>query len=296
MCQLEDPYRDPAFAFHQLNATIVADILNTAVTAIEVHESEDGAHWRRLPVSATVTPGGRTNVITDHILRWIRIVLFSTGSGTVSGTKITSEAQVLPGFVGSPVTVEEAEITVTVGVLFPPPPQCIVGYTFAAQLDWNPEVNCVLFPWGNWPQDWKNWYPGDGCGVLCKLFYPDLNLYVRDSSDVVYYGNLAGANLALNWDAYPFGAAVPVPPEIITGTYTVANTFYVWYNQRGMEYAPVAEPSVKRVTITNIGTCPLLVNGVILTAGQVFTLNDFQYAGYGTGDMSEWLGGTPVAV
>jgi len=174
---------------------------------------------------------------------------------------------------------------------------CTLGYSFEARLNWEPIAWCI--PAGQAlicmdPLDW--WWDGDA-DMWCFNLYPDLDLYVRDhhADEVVYSGHPVGTDLALNHNAYDDCTGLLEPPEIITGAYAVANTFRVWYNQPNF-CAPEGAPLIQRVTVTNTGTCILVVNGEELLPGAAWTLDGLAYAGYATGDMSAWLGGVPVVV
>ena len=297
----EDPFNDPAYYSHHINFHLEADPTNTANVQIEIHESENGANWiRSARGRGVLVPGGKLDLNSYHVYRWVRVVLYSPGSGIVRGTWVVPEAQTLPGGVISPPDVEVAgDPTVTVAFQDPGPGQqkpCVYQYTFTATLDWDAYLWC----WEDQPTALicGPWFPDPGGGGWCMWFYPPLDLYVRDvnADEVIYSGNLVGTDLSLNRDAYPNCVDDGVgPPEIITGTYTEENSFYVWYNETN-DCAPEVEPTVKSVTITNTGTCNLIVNGTVLGPGEVCTINDFLYAGYGSGDMSAWLGGTPVPV
>jgi len=280
---------DPAYCFHRINVHLMADLLNDAAVVVEVHESENGVNWCRCPVGRkTIVPGGEIDWSVSHNNRYVRVVLWSSGNGIVTGVRVIPEAQTLPGYPATPVAVEETgDPTVTISPLSTQ--QCIVGYTFRAELDWTSWEYCepqTKIGGGFWPLP------------PCVTVYPDLDLYVRDvnADEVVYYDNLAGGGLTLNHDSWPPCHLPEDPPEVTTGTFTAANSFYVWWAQRTFFCAPPSEPDVKRITVTNTGTCPLSVNGTVLLAAEVYTLDDFLYAGYGGGDMSEWLGGTPIAV
>lgn len=290
LCRVEDPYNDPAYFFHQLQADLKADIANPAIVQVQIHESENGVNWAwNAYPPFQIVPGGEVTFSTYHVRRWVRVVVYSVRSGIVRGTKLPLEEQVLPGCILSPVTVESHSDPVVVqnGGLVPGyQGPCQFQYRFEASLDWEPVEWC-----------WKS----QGQALMvggCWELYPDLDLYVRDMSvgeagEAVYWNNPNGTNLLLNQDAYPWCWSFPAPPEIISGTFTEENSFYVWYNQC-TDCSPVAEEVTKRITITNTGTCLVVVGDVTLNPGEVYALTDFSYAGYASGDMSAWLGGTPV--
>ena len=307
LCQLEDPYIDPAYTYHHVHFVVMADVINTAHTHFEVHESENGINWRRLAVTpAVLVPGGSTEIETTHTLRHVRLVMYSTGYGVIELVKATPTAQVIPGFLETPPVIESLidPLTITEGPPIWPPPQWaqVVGYTLTVTLNWEPIYFCI--PWDQTSTDLKISldFPvigggGPSNGDWCWWTYPNLDLYVRDveADEVIYSGNMAGVSLTLDQDAYPGCFPAPLPPEVITGTFTEANSFYIWYNQVGW-CAPEQDVSVRQILVTNTGTANLLVNGVLLPPGDSATLGDYEYAGYATGDMSAWLGGTPVTV
>jgi len=124
---------------------------------------------------------------------------------------------------------------------------------------------------------------------------PDLDLYGKVDATVIYFGNLAGAGLALNHDAFVSCGFVPFPPEIITGTYGVNKTFYFWYNQHS-DCASETSPNIKKIEVKNNGAKNICVNGNNVIPNATFTINTLAYAGYDTGAVSSFASGTEVIV
>lgn len=124
----------------------------------------------------------------------------------------------------------------------------------------------------------------------------DIDIYgqnVTAGAPVVYYGTSTGGGLALNVDAHSACDATPTP-EIISGSFSTPSQFRFWYNQYSSCAAAIT-PSIS-LTVTNTGTCPLLVNGSAIAGGAQFSLSSIDYAGYDTGPRASFSGGTVVDV
>ena len=130
----------------------------------------------------------------------------------------------------------------------------------------------------------------------------DLDLYVKnmlaDSSVAVTYFQQqpdVGNGLVLNHDAHPSCMPDPLSPEIVSGNFTGAGHFQVWYNQ----YEGCSEetaPTLKMIRITNTGSGVLIVNGDNVSAGSTWELDNFAYAGYSTGIVKTFNGGTDIVI
>lgn len=127
--------------------------------------------------------------------------------------------------------------------------------------------------------------------------FSDLDLYVSNVTDggVAWYASRIAGGLSLNQDTHPGCAAAPVGPEITTGTFTASKTFSVWYNQFS-NCLPETAPAIKQVQIFNNGNLPITVNGNAVLAGGNLLINNINYAGYNTGGIPGFVGGTAVVV
>jgi len=136
--------------------------------------------------------------------------------------------------------------------------------------------------------------------VTVSLFWSntsDLDLYgkVALSGIPVYYGNQTGGGLSLNYDAHPVcSSSGDSPPEIISGSFSVENDFYFWYNQYSDCSSSTSGSTV--VTITNIGPDDIIVNGEVILPEQSYISSGVAYAGYATGAVPTFTGGTLYSV
>ena len=94
----QDPYKDPAFSYHNVNWGIQNDIDSAANLVAILQDSENGITWRlRAGPSVATVPGGTLRFSVPHLLRWQRILLYSAATGYATGTRLEPEQQVLPG-------------------------------------------------------------------------------------------------------------------------------------------------------------------------------------------------------
>jgi hypothetical protein len=93
----EDPVGDPVFQYHHINVHLGADSGNTANCTVKVQESANGTTWTdRYRYPAALVPGGEIDFSTYHAQRWVRVLVYSAGTGRVDGTVAIPEDQVLP--------------------------------------------------------------------------------------------------------------------------------------------------------------------------------------------------------
>lgn len=126
----------------------------------------------------------------------------------------------------------------------------------------------------------------------------DLDAYLREGAlPPVYFTHPTEGPLTLNQDAHPGGSASPSGPEIITGSYTISGSlsFTAWYNQYSAS-APPTTPTTAHVTVANLGAHAMCVNGVTVAAGGAVTIGPVAYAGYATGSVPGFGGGTVIDV
>ncbi len=114
--------------------------------------------------------------------------------------------------------------------------------------------------------------------------FADLDLYASIDGVTVYYGNPSSGGLT--WSG-------PGPPESITGSFSVAHDFKVWYSQRTAS-APTETPTTASVNITNTGTDTMYVNGCPIGPGGSYVVNGLAYGGYNTGPIPGFGGGTTL--
>jgi len=96
--QKEDPTEDPIFNYRGIDLYLAADHLNAANTEIVVQDSNDGVTWvTRVTVAAPLVPGGELALATYFRLRYVRVLLYSTGNGRIDGTLAIPEDDVTPG-------------------------------------------------------------------------------------------------------------------------------------------------------------------------------------------------------
>lgn len=124
----------------------------------------------------------------------------------------------------------------------------------------------------------------------------DLDVYAQDGlGHVSYYGSLSTGGMTLNHDAHPVCNLNPLAPEIITGTFTDPRTFSFYYNQYSTCLLETV-PDTRMAVITNNGPVPIKVNGTSIGQGQSFTIAPIAYAGYGTGAVPGFVGGTSIVI
>lgn len=124
--------------------------------------------------------------------------------------------------------------------------------------------------------------------VTVSLFWTDtsdLDLYGKVNDELaVYFSNLYSGGLSLNYDAFPnCNNTGELPPEIISGVFYTENDFYFWYNQYSDCQPELGNNRIVSVTINNIGTETISVNGNVIFPGDTYTASDIAYAGYSTG-------------
>ena len=132
---------------------------------------------------------------------------------------------------------------------------------------------------------------------------PDLDLYVRvDDDPTVYYDNLTEGAMSLNHDAHPGCANAPSAPETAQGGYTGDKTFSVWFNQQVTDDGCAPEMPKGFITRTaefeNKGDECITVAQVMgpdggeeghqVQPGETYTATFDSYAGYGSGDQSDF--------
>ena len=90
--QKEEPRPGVQGGYGGINAHIECDINNTANVTIRVQDSPDDAIWTtRYTYPQAVVPGGEVGFQTAHEGRWVRIMVFSNGTGRVEGILLTPE-------------------------------------------------------------------------------------------------------------------------------------------------------------------------------------------------------------
>lgn len=126
----------------------------------------------------------------------------------------------------------------------------------------------------------------------------DLDAYLREGAlPPVYFTHPTEGPLTLNQDAHPGGSASPSGPEIITGSYTISGVrvFSAWYNQFSAGAAETT-PATAHVTIANLGNRSICVNGTTVPPDTDLTIGPVAYAGYATGSVPAFPGGTVISV
>ena len=147
--------------------------------------------------------------------------------------------------------------------------------------------------------------------VTASLLWPfappaDLDLYVKNvtTGDICWFGMPTAGALALNHDAFPDCDPTPVPPEIITGSYSSVNAFRVWYSQWS-HCAPKVSPGTIETmfkvhnTSASLNVLVTTVAGTVIVGPGATTtvLTDaFAYAGYDTGAQQNFPNGSPVLI
>ena len=125
--------------------------------------------------------------------------------------------------------------------------------------------------------------------------YPDLDLYTKVDGNVCYYLDQSTGGLSLNDDAHPGCASTPTPPEQITGSFTEDKTFYVWYSQFS-DCASEKTPNLTTISVHNTGFVSIYVNENEVMPGNSHNISSYAYAGYDTGPVPGYTGGTEVEV
>ena len=94
----EDPTEDPVFNYRGINLHMHADHLNAANVEYIIQDSVDGVVWvNRLIGPNPIVPGGEVDAVVHFRGRFVRVVLFSHGTGRIDATLAIPEDQVIPG-------------------------------------------------------------------------------------------------------------------------------------------------------------------------------------------------------
>ena len=95
----EDAYANPAFFYHHVNFHVEANSANSALTRLRLEDSPDGITWTlRYLIPNLLPPGGHQDISYYHVQRWVRLLAYTPGSGSLDLSMIIPEAQVLPRY------------------------------------------------------------------------------------------------------------------------------------------------------------------------------------------------------
>lgn len=96
--QKEDATENAVFNYRGVDLFMHASELNTANVECIIQSSVDGATWTNVSVlAAPIVPGGDVSMNAMFSGRWVRVLLFSNGTGRVDATLGIPEDQVTPG-------------------------------------------------------------------------------------------------------------------------------------------------------------------------------------------------------
>ena len=94
----EDSVLDPVYNNRITEIFFQADHLNQGNVEVIIQDSPDGVTWtNRYVMPSAIVPNGEIGVYMVHQQRWVRVCLYSTGSGRVDATVNIPEDQVIPG-------------------------------------------------------------------------------------------------------------------------------------------------------------------------------------------------------
>lgn len=169
---------------------------------------------------------------------------------------------------------------------------CGLGCAWEIQitLNWDGTTGAdlMLYTWALWP--WSqvvwSWNPGDGYIGLQNT--PCYNCLPCDcvTEPIGCVPEIIQTYL------YDYDCCFYAPTY-----YSVSNHFKIWYNQYS-DCQPEQEPTSCTVTVINVGTCNITINGTInvIPGDDWVSLVTFPYAGYDSGDQSAFTGGLDVLV
>lgn len=92
MGQKEEPRPGVQGGYGGIDLHVECDINNTANVTVRIQDSADGVTWEnRYTHANAVVPGGEVGFQAAHLGRWVRIMVYSEGTGRVEGTLLTPE-------------------------------------------------------------------------------------------------------------------------------------------------------------------------------------------------------------
>lgn len=96
LCQKEEPTPGVRYNYRGISVHLAADAQNVASVEYVVQDSPDGTTWTNRVVGASaLVPGGEVNFDAMGRGSYLRVLLYSTGTGRVDATILMPEDQVI---------------------------------------------------------------------------------------------------------------------------------------------------------------------------------------------------------